>query len=107
MHDRTPMHTAAYEGSLQKMIELHEMDLLQRLKGDVSPMMIRRRDSHGLTPMYMACWNGRIDAAKWLYENGAADDLDEKNAQGITILQVAALINNFELSRWLVSLEGT
>ena len=75
--------------------------------GDLETMMgmrvdVRAKNKDGMNAMYLACWQGHLHVVRWLYENGAAEDLMTTNVQGLTVLDVARLFNQRELHRWLL-----
>ena len=55
-------------------------------------------------PMACACQNGRLDVCRWLFENGAAQDVSRPDSVGSnTPMLVACHGGHFAVAQWLYS----
>ncbi len=53
------------------------------------------------TPMIQAVQLGNLAMARWLYENGAADDAISTNEEGNTLLLIASYVGHLYIAKWL------
>ncbi len=86
---RTPLHMAAYRGSLNMIGEL--------LESLASP---NARDDGGSSPLHVATLQGRLDATRLLIDHRAS--VDARNKNGETPLHLAVQRNSPPLVRLLV-----
>lgn len=62
---------------------------------------VRAQDEDGCSLMHRCCSGGMLDAAKWLFQNGAAEDIRTPDFFGGTPMIAAFANDNLEVSRWL------
>jgi len=57
-------------------------------------------DEHGRTPLWKACYEGQVDAARLLLDNGA--EVDRADENGVTPLHIACLHGHVDAARLLL-----
>ena len=62
---------------------------------------IRRADSTGATPMWLACQNGPLSLCQFLYANGAAEDVRTPDRLGFTPMGRACSKGHLDIVQWL------
>ena len=66
-----------------------------------APEELRKANSKGQTPLLIACKQGRLEFAKWLYSAGAAEDVRTADSNGNTPMLIACLNGHLEVAQWL------
>jgi ankyrin len=82
------------EASPEKIVEIAL--LLYKSGAD-----IRRADSTGATPMWLACQNGPLSLCQFLYANGAAEDVRTPDRLGFTPMGRACSKGHLDIVQWL------
>ena len=91
-YDVTPMGYFAEKGDLPMMRWLY-----------VNGADTRDEDVPKYFPMYTAAMNGRFEACKWLFDHGAAGDVERRADHGFTPLAITfGKPLSRDLSRWLI-----
>ena len=58
-------------------------------------------DYRMMTPMRQACLKGELNVCKWLYNNGAAEDISRANNYGRTPMLWACQNGHLSVCEWL------
>ena len=52
-------------------------------------------------PMARGCYKGELNVCKWLYDNGAAEDITKANNHGDTLMHMACYGGHLSVCQWL------
>ena len=52
-------------------------------------------------PMARGCYKGELNVCKWLYDNGAAEDITNANSRGSTSMHRACYCGHLSVCQWL------
>lgn len=64
--------------------------------------VLRERDPIGRSPMIVACGEGHLDFARWLFKSGAAEDVSSISHAGMTAFAYAARGGHVKVCSWLI-----
>lgn len=68
---------------------------------------VRAKDAFDMNPLHFACVEGRLDVAKWLYDNGAAEDIRYvSDTCDYTPMNLAIAGGHLDLAKWIFTAGG-
>ena len=103
LYDQTLMHYACdVESGNLDICKLLYDKVLEARGIDAARAFVRETDYEGATPMYYACKYGRLEMCAWLYDAGAAEDID-----GYSLIKIAGQNGHVSVCQWLVDVGAT
>ena len=108
LYDQTLMHYACdVESGNLDICKLLYDKVLKAQGIDAARAFVRETDYEGATPMYYACKYGRLEVCTWLYDAGAAEDIDEYSEEIRTPIEIAGQNGHVSVCQWLVDVGAT
>ncbi len=77
-----------------------DLDLCKKIYSE-KPYMLRKKNINQRTPLLTSCCKGYLDICEWLYDNGANEDVMEKDKQGHYPLYSACREGHLHIIKWL------